>query len=115
MQSARRSAITRGNRITQTFDITLPNRTQRPLLNRATLNSRNSSKPPSADPNREKSPRLKAIVSPAAGKKGNGTTLQKVEAPDEVKVLEIDRRTLPNGRRYREVGFEFFCLYLWRR
>ena len=29
-----------------------------------------------------------------------------MEDPDEVKVLEIDRRTLPKGRQYREAGFE---------
>ncbi|HEB85571.1 MAG TPA: hypothetical protein ENI68_00925 [Gammaproteobacteria bacterium] len=44
---------------------------------------------------------------PSGQKEQNGTTPQKVEDPDEVKVLEIDCRTLlPKGRQYREVGFE---------
>jgi transposase len=77
------------------------------LLNRITLNSQNSSKPPSADPNREKSRKKAKSDRKPGGQKGhNGTTLQKVEDPDEVKVLEIDRRTLPKGRPYREAGFE---------
>ncbi len=77
------------------------------LLNRMTLNSRNSSKPPSTDPNRKKSSQRGKSARKPGGQQGrNGTTLQPVADPDEVKVLEIDRRTLPKGPQYREAGHE---------
>ena len=77
------------------------------LFNRMTLNSKNSSKPPSTDPNREKSSKKGKSRRKPGGQKGhNGTTLEPVDNPDEVKVLPIDRRTLPKGSRYQEVGHE---------
>jgi len=77
------------------------------LLNRVTLNSKNSSKPPSADPNRKKTRRKGKSDRKPGGQKGrNGTTLQQVDDPDEVKILKIDQRTLPKGRQYRDVGME---------
>ena len=77
------------------------------LFNRMTLNSKNSSKPPSTDPNREKSSKKGKSRRKPGGQKGhNGTTLEPVDNPDEVKVLPIDRRTLPKGSQYREVGHE---------
>ena len=77
------------------------------LLNRITLNSKNSSKPPSSDPNRTKTSRRGKSDRKPGGQKGrNGTTLQKVNDPDEVKTLKIDRRTLPKGRQYRDAGIE---------
>ena len=77
------------------------------LLNRMTLNSKNSSKPPSTDPNRKKSGKQGQSSRKPGGQKGrNGTTLQPVDDPDEVEVLTIDRRTLPKGPRYREAGHE---------
>ncbi len=77
------------------------------LLNRMTLNSKNSSKPPSTDPNRKKSSKQGKSNRKPGGQKGrNGTTLQPVDDPDEVEVLAIDRRTLPKGSQYREVGHE---------
>jgi len=77
------------------------------LLNRLTLNSKNSSKPPSTDPNRKKSSGQGKGARKPGGQSGrNGTTLEPVAEPDEVKVLEIDRRTLPKGAHYREAGHE---------
>lgn len=77
------------------------------LLNRVTLNSNNSSKPPSSDPHRKKfSRRAKSDRKPGGQKGRNGTTLVPVDDPDEVTELKIDRRTLPKGTRYREVGHE---------
>ena len=77
------------------------------LLNRMTLNSKNSSKPPSMDPNRKKSSKQGQSSRKPGGQKGrNGTTMQPVDDPDEVEVLTIDRRTLPKGPRYREAGHE---------
>lgn len=77
------------------------------LLNRITLNSKNSSKPPSTDPNREKfSKKGKSDRKPGGQKGHNGTTLEPVDDPDEVTELKVDRRTLPKGKVYRDVGHE---------
>ena len=77
------------------------------LLNRMTLNSKNSSKPPSTDPNRKKSSKKGKSSRQPGGQKGrNGTTLEPVDDPDEVSELQVDRRTLPKGAQYREVGYE---------
>lgn len=69
------------------------------------LNSQNSSKAPSTDPNRERKKRT-----PAARKVGGqpdhlGTTLTLQNNPDVIKNIHIDRRTLPKGT-YVEDGFE---------
>ena len=77
------------------------------LLNRMTLNSKNSSKPPSTDPNRKKTSKKGKSNRKPGGQKGrNGTTLEPVDDPDEVTELPVDRRTLPKGSKYREVGYE---------
>jgi transposase len=77
------------------------------LLNRITLNSKNSSKPPSTDPNRKKSSRKGKNNRKPDGQKGhNGTTLAPVDDPDEVADIKINRRTLPKGTAYREAGYE---------
>ena len=74
------------------------------LANRLSLNSTNSSKPPSSDPNRKKS--LKKTSRKAGGQKGHvGETLRQVDDPDIIEIIEIDRRKLPAGR-YRQIGFE---------
>jgi len=75
------------------------------LANRLNLNSTNSSKPPSSDPNRKKRNKHKAGKK-AGGQKGHiGTTLKKVDNPDEVEVIKVDRRKIPPGD-YKHVGFE---------
>jgi transposase len=75
------------------------------LANRLNLDSSNSSKPPSSDPNRKKQRKPKT-GNKTGGQKGHvGSTLKKVDDPDRVKVLEIDRRTLPPGN-YRQLGFD---------
>ena len=75
------------------------------LANRLNLNSTNSSKPPASDPNREKRPKRKTGKK-TGGQKGHvGTTLKKVDDPDKVEVIKIDRRKLPAGQ-YRQVGFD---------
>lgn len=77
------------------------------MVDRLTLNSRNSSKPPSLDPNREKDRKKRKSLKKPGGQKGQaGTTLEKVDSPDEVKAIKVDRRTLPRGRKYRDVGAE---------
>jgi len=75
------------------------------LANRLNLNSTNSSKPPSSDPNRKKKPKSKTGKKPGGQKGHVGTTLKKVDDPDKITVIKIDRRKLPAGQ-YRQVGFE---------
>lgn len=75
------------------------------LVNRLNLNSTNSSKPPSSDPNRKKQPRNKTGKK-AGGQNGHaGITLQKVDNPNRIKEIKVDRCQLPAGQ-YRQVGFE---------
>jgi transposase len=75
------------------------------LANRLNLNSTNSSKPPSYDPNRKKSPKAKTGNKPGGQKGHLGTTLQKIDNPDEVVVIEVNRKMLPAGR-YTHGGYE---------
>lgn len=75
------------------------------LLQRLNLNSRNSSKPPSTDPNRPKTPKPKGQRNPGGQNGHVGTTLQPVEEPDTIEHLTVDRSTLPKGD-YRQAGFE---------
>ena len=73
------------------------------MAKRLGLNSRNSSTPPSRDPDRAR--RRRAGAAPRGGQQGHdGTTLRKVAHPDKVEVITIDRRTLPHGA-YQEAGF----------
>lgn len=68
-------------------------------------NSRNSSKPPSIDPNRKKERRAKGDKK-VGGQKGHvGVTLQKVNNPDKIEVVKVNRRNLPPGQ-YKVVGYE---------
>ena len=75
------------------------------MANRFGLNSKNSSKPPAADPNREKEPKNKSNRKPGGQKGRNGTTLKPIADPDEIKDIPVDRSTLPSGD-YRDDGFE---------
>ena len=75
------------------------------LVNRLGLNSRNSSTPPSCDPHRQRKQK-KPGDKKAGGQNGHpGTTLKPVDNPDAIKVIRLDKRTLPRGQ-YRDVGFE---------
>ena len=75
------------------------------LVGRINLNSSNSSKPPSSDPNRKKIRKANGGKK-AGGQKGRvGVTLQRVDDPDEIEDIKLDRRTLP-PERYKEVGYE---------
>ena len=77
------------------------------LVNRLGLNSKNNSKPPASDPNREKHRKKVKSGRKPGGQPGHiGTTLQKVDNPDEIIPLKIDRRSLPKGTQYTFVGFE---------
>ncbi len=75
------------------------------LCQRLGLNSRNSSKPPSSDPNREKQPKNKS-ANKTGGQLGHkGTTLQLTDSPDIIEELKVDTSLLPDGE-YKEIGFE---------
>jgi transposase len=74
------------------------------LTDRLNLNSFNSSKPPSMDLNRKK--KLKTGGKKRGGQNGHkGYRLEKVKNPDKIKVLKIDKTTLPAGE-YKEIGYE---------
>lgn len=75
------------------------------FANRIGLNSRNSSKPPSTDPNRSKDPPKSSGNNPGGQHGHKGETLEKISKPDETLVINIDRKTLPQGH-YIEDGFE---------
>ncbi len=78
--------------------------------NRLHINSTNSSKPPSQDPNRPRKTRLDKGLKRDRKKQGGqvghpGSTLEKVENPNEVEEILINRKTIPPGT-YKRVGFE---------
>lgn len=75
------------------------------LLGRLGLNSRNSSKPPSTDPHRERKARGTGGRKPGGQPGHAGTTLRPVEDPDEVHVIAMDVTSLP-PEDYRLVGHE---------
>ena len=75
------------------------------LCQRLGLNSRNSSKPPSSDPNREKSPKNNSSNTTGGQKGHKGSTLPLDTHPDIVHKLPVDKALLPKGH-YKEVGYE---------
>lgn len=75
------------------------------LLNRLGLNSKNSSKPPSTDPYRNKKARSVSGRKPGGQLGHAGTTLTPVSDPDIIKEIAVDRSLLPPGR-YQRCGHE---------
>ena len=75
------------------------------LINQLGLNSQNSSKPPSSDPNRKKEKKPAGTRKPGGQEGHVGTTLQKFDNPDHIEEISLDRRTLPKGK-YKDVGYE---------
>ena len=76
------------------------------MLNRFSLNSKNSSKSPSSDPNRKKISKKKETNKKPGGQPGRiGNQLKPVSDPDQIKFLQLDKRTLPEGD-YIDAGFE---------
>lgn len=77
------------------------------LINQKGLNSTNSSKPPSQDPNRKKkSKKTKATKKKPGAQKGHkGSTLEQTDSPDKVEHLTIDKKSLPQ-EQYTHIGFE---------
>lgn len=76
------------------------------LVGRLNITSKNSNKPPSEDKNRERGSKKQKSNKQPGGQEGHvGTKLKKVDNPDEIKELKIDRRTLPKGD-YKVAGYE---------
>lgn len=77
------------------------------LSNRLGLDSSNSSKPPSSDPNRRRKSRsVKGQPRKPGGQIGHkGSRLELVENPSLIEELLIDRRTLPPGQ-WEPAGFD---------
>lgn len=73
------------------------------LINRLGINSSNSSKPPSSDPNRLKKTRKKSGKKPGGQHGHKGSTLEKIDNPDEVQEIKVDRRSLPKGKKYKKL------------
>lgn len=75
------------------------------LVNRLGLDSRNSSNPPSSDPNRKRERKPKG-TNKRGGQKGRvGANLPKVDDPEEIISLKVDRRKIPRGE-YTKDGYE---------
>lgn len=75
------------------------------LTDRLNLNSRNSSKPPSSDPNRPNRTKTKTPTKPGGQNGHTGSMLAPVDDPDQVHSLRINRRRLPAGQ-YQDGGLE---------
>ena len=75
------------------------------LAGRVSLNSKNSSKPPSSDPNRKK-PEKKASGKKQGGQPGRvGKNLAPIETPDEIVELSVDQSKLKD-EEYKQAGYE---------
>ena len=73
------------------------------LMSRFGANSKNSSVPPSQDPNGEKKKRVSSGRKPGGQLGRKGTTLTQVENPDEIVDVKIDPTLLPKGRKFKEL------------
>lgn len=68
------------------------------LIERLNLNSGNSSKPPSQDPNRDKKSKKGSSSKKPGGQKGRtGTTLMPVDDPDEIVNIPVDKSQILPG------------------
>ena len=75
------------------------------LLAHLGLDSHNSSKPPASDPHRERRARVPSERKLGGQLNHPGATLAPIADPDEIKVIAIDRDSLPPGE-YRDAGYE---------
>ena len=76
------------------------------LIDRVTLNSRNSSKPPSTDQQKIRRNNKDAKRNLGGQIGHNGSTLTPVKNPDEIKNINIDRSRLPKDKKYTAKGYE---------
>lgn len=78
----------------------------RVLTNNLTVNSSNSSIPPSADKNRKRGSKKEKSDKNPGGQNGHeGFRLKRCENPDEIIIIKMDKTILPKGN-YRDVGYE---------
>lgn len=75
------------------------------LFHQLGLNSKNSSKSPSSDPNREKKKKEPSGKKPGGQPGRKGVALTKFDDPDIIKEITVDRSNLPKGN-YRVIGYE---------
>lgn len=73
------------------------------LLKRLPKNSKNSSLPPSLDPNRLKKTKAKNQRRPGGQPGRIGRTLKAVDNPDQIEFIQVDHQKLPAGR-WRDTG-----------
>jgi len=77
------------------------------LLGRLNVNSRNSSVPPSQDPQRSRAGKISGVEKDrrkVGGQRGHaGSTIKQVANPDIVENLRVNRQKLPRGHRYKRV------------
>jgi transposase len=79
------------------------------MASRLGRNSKNSSTPPSQDPNRARKKKMAGDIQkrkPGGQLNHAGCTLVKTETPDKIEVLAIDMLTIPAGRSYTADGYE---------
>jgi transposase len=76
------------------------------LTSRFGANSKNSSVPPSQDPNGEKKKRVSSGRKPGGQLGRTGSTLSQVEEPDEIVDVKIDPTSLPEDRVFKELAPE---------
>lgn len=75
------------------------------FINQQKPTSRNSSLPPSQDPNRLKQLRSGESDKKPGGQAGHvGRTLRPVENPDEIINISVDKSSLPTDHSYKKVG-----------
>lgn len=74
------------------------------FVTRLSLNSKNSSKPPSTDPNREKKSKSEGKKKPGGQNGRQGKNLEPVANPDKIIEIKLDASTLPPGD-YVESGY----------
>jgi len=78
------------------------------LSKRMNVNSKNSSKPPSLDTNRKRGSNSQKSNKKPGGQNGHiGTKLKKISDPDRIEEIKIDRKTIPQGVKYKKIGYEF--------
>lgn len=75
------------------------------MAGRLSLTSKNSSKPPSSDPNRNKNNQGNSTNKPGGQLGRTGKNLKPVSDPDLIISIDLDPSTLPSGH-YVDAGFE---------
>lgn len=77
----------------------------RALTGKLNTNSSNSSKPPATDKNRKRGSNKDKSNKKPGGQNGHkGSQLEKSDHPDKIKIIKVDKKTLPKGN-YSDVGF----------